>query len=86
VGEFAGVFVGELVRGSPVGWLPGAGWPVGVAWPSGPMERVGNPGGGGINPPTAGAGIGMIRIPAAAATHLPQNLTLDQISKTSSQR
>jgi hypothetical protein len=49
------------------------------------MERVGNPGGGGINPPTAGAGIGMIRIPAAAATHLPQNLTLDQISKTSNQ-
>ena len=65
--------VGLCVRGSPVGSVPDVG-PVGVGAPSGPIASAGNPGGGGISPPAIGAAAGMIRIPAAAATHSGQNL------------
>ena len=65
--------VGFCVRGSPVGSVPDVG-PVGVGAPSGPIARAGKPGGGGISPPAIGAAAGIIRIPAAAATHSGQNL------------
>lgn len=48
--------------------------PIAVGCPSGPIARAGKPGGGGINPPAAGAAAGMTSMPAAAATQPGQNL------------